>query len=633
MNPRFHLVRAILCSFTVLLLAASASAQFRAAVQGTVFDPNNAGVVGATVTLTNTETNKTQQTTTSSDGVYRFTELPPGKYTLTAEMAGFKKQSLENVIVGAEQTLGVNIQLEAGGISETVTVTDQVGQQIETENANVDRNVSTMEIQRLPQFGRDPYELTRLTPGVFGDFARGGAGTAVSLPNQSGPGGSNRSIFQTENQPQISANGQRVSANSFQIDGTSVNSLTWGGAAVVTPNQESVREVQVIANSYSAEYGRNSGAQVLTVSQSGSNDYHGSLFLKNNSPGLNAFNKYGGPGPNGSSLPGVRNNQHYNQFGGSIGGPIPIPQFGEGPGPIFKMARNKAFFFFSYEGLRSNTSGVFNATVETPQYRQLIQQLRPGSPTARILGAPGIEPRITSVIPVTCEFLNFNNTNCQQVPGGLDLGSPAGATGQYLSFGQLQGGGFDGIPDIQFAQIAAPQTSSGNQFNPRIDLNLTSLDTVTFSSYISRFNGFSSDVGGRSRPMGDVTTAPRNFFAMLTYVRTISPTTINEARINATRFAFNELQSSSQTNWGLPRIEIETYPGDRIRFGPPWAETTPGIFAQNTYEFRDTLRMSHGNHGLSLGVDINWEQNNNNLLGGSRPLYTFAGLFNFANST
>src|SRR6185369_6224105 len=141
-------------------------------------------------------------------------------------------------------------------------------------------------------------------------------------------------IFQTENVPQISANGQRITSNNFQIDGTSVNSLTNGGAAVITPNQESVKEVRVIANVYSAEYGRNSGAQVLTVSQNGTNQYHGSLFLKNNSPGLNSFNKYGGP-----HLPTIRVNQHLSQFGGSIGGPLPIPNFGEGNGPAFRLGR------------------------------------------------------------------------------------------------------------------------------------------------------------------------------------------------------------------------------------------------------------------------------------------------------
>ncbi|HYJ45945.1 MAG TPA: hypothetical protein VEV81_04965, partial [Pyrinomonadaceae bacterium] len=479
----------------------------------------------------------------------------------------------------------------------------------------------------------DPYELTRLTPGVFGDFARGGSGGAVNLPNQSGPGGSNRSIFQTENQPQISANGQRVSANEFQIDGTSVNSLTWGGAAVITPNQESVKEVRVIANTYSAEYGRNSGAQILTVSQNGTNQFHGSLFLKNNSPGLNAFNKFGGVNPSsGAILAGVRNNQHYNQYGGSVGGPLPLPRFGEGP-PSYYPGKNRTFFFFSYEGLRSNTNDISNAWVETAEYRQLVQALRPGSITAQILGAPGIAPRIVGVIPVSCAGAGFNATNCRQLANGLDIGSPAGAAGQYLSFGNLEGGGFDNIPDIQFAQIAAPNTSRGSQYNPRVDFNLTPRDSLTFSSYFSRFKGLQSDVAGRSRPMGDVRTAPQNLFGMVTYIHTISSSMLNEARFNATRFAFNEVESSTQTNWGLPRIEIETLPFDRIRFGAPWSETTPGIFAENTFEARDTLRWARGNMAWSFGGEWRNEQDNNNLVGGARPLYTFAGLFNFANST
>ena len=216
----------------------------------------------------------------------------------------------------------------------------------------------------------------------------------------------------------------------FQIDGTSVNSLTWGGAAVITPNQESVKEVRVVANNYSAEFGRNSGAQVLTVSQNGTNQFHGSLFLKNNSPGLNAFNKYGGV----NNAPPVRNNQHYNQFGGSLGGPIYLPRFGEGGRSVIS-GKNRAFFFLSYEGLRSNTTGTFNAWVETPDFRNLVQAVRPGSITARILGAPGVAPRIISVIPVTCTAAGFNAGNCRQVTGGLDIGSPAGATGQYLNVG------------------------------------------------------------------------------------------------------------------------------------------------------------------------------------------------------
>jgi hypothetical protein len=581
----------------------------------------------ATITVTNKETGKTETVTTSDEGFYKVSALPPGSYTVTAEKAGYKKKLLENVSVRAETPEAVDISLDVGEVSATVTVSQEATSPLESEHANIDKGITTQEIRTLPQFGRDPYELTRLTPGVFGDAARNGTGGAVALPNTAGPGGSSRSIFQTENQPQISANGQRITANNYQIDGTSVNSLTNGGAAVITPNQESIKEVRVIANVYSAEYGRNTGAQVLTVSQNGTRDFHGSLFLKNNSAGLNAFNKYGGP----NGAPAIRVNQHLNQFGGSIGGRIHLPRFGEG-GPSTYHWKDRAFFFFSYEGLRSSNSDTINAFIETPDYRAAVIAARPGSIAAQILGAPGIAPRVTSVIPVTCAFAGFNAGNCNQLAGGLDIGSIRGARGQYISFADLNGPR-DGIPDIQFAQLAVPTINRGNQFNPRIDLNVTKKDALTFSSYISRFRGTGADGAGRSRPMGDITTAPQNLFGMMTWIRTISSTKTNEARFNATRFSFNEIESSAGTNFGLPRIEIETLPFDRIRFGANWAETTPGIFSENTFEFRDTFRWLRGNHGLSFGGERRWEQDNNDLSGGSRPLYTFGGLFNFANDT
>ena len=633
MRPVSLALRFILSVFFMLLLAAAASAQFRAGLQGSVTDTQGGAVIGATVTLTSNETGKTQQSTTTDEGFYRFTGLAPGSYNVTVEQAGFNKKTLENITINAEQVEGLNLALEPVGVTAEVTITDTLAPALETENANINKAITTQEIRQLPQFGRDPYELIRLTPGVFGNAGRSGAGQAQNLPNQTGPGGSNRAIFQAENQPQISANGQRISANNYQIDGTSVNSLTFGGAAVVTPNQESVKEVRVIANNYSAEYGRNSGAQVLTVSQNGTNAFHGSLFLKNNSPGLNAFNKYGGAGANGAILPGTRVEQRYNQFGGSIGGPIPFPRFGEGDPPVFRLLRNRAFFFFSYEGLRSNTSSSSTAFVETPEYRRLIQTVRPGSIAAQILSASGIEPRITAVLPTTCLAAGFNSGNCREVAGGLDIGSPAGAVGQYLRANNLEGGGFDGIPDLQFVQLIAPNTQRGNQFNPRLDLNFTDRDTLTFSSYFSRFEGLQSDPPGRSRAMGDVLTKPASNSITLTYVRTIAPTLLNEARFNFTRFSFNEIESSSQTNFGIPRIEIENLPFDRLRFGAPWAETTPGIFSESTYEFRDTLRWSRGNHGWSFGGEIRKEHDDNDLSGGSRPLFTFAGLFHFANDT
>ena len=155
-----------------------------------------------------------------------------------------------------------------------------------------------------------------------------------------------------------------------------MNSLTNGGAAVITPNQESVKEVRVIANVYSAEYGRNSGAQILTVSQNGTNDFHGSLFLKNNSPGLNAFNSYGGP----NGAPGIRVNQHLNQFGGSLGGPITLPRFGEGGRSVIS-GKNKAFFFVSQE----YTHITPPATTVTANLPSFVKIAPPASPRPELV--------------------------------------------------------------------------------------------------------------------------------------------------------------------------------------------------------------------------------------------------------
>ena len=392
MQSRLSLfVRISLCGFFVLILSSAASAQFRAGIQGTIKDTSGGLIPEAKITLVSAETNKTQETTASDEGFYRFSALAPGRYKITVEKAGYKLSSLENVLVSAEGVSGFDIALEPGEVSATVQVNPDAVGTLRTEDANVDRALTTQEIRSLPQPGRDPYELARLTPGVLGDGARGGNGNAVNLPNTTGPGGSNNSIFQTENQVPISANGQRLSSNNFTIDGVSVNSYNWGGAAIVTPNQEAVKEIRVLSSSYSAEDGRNSGAQIKVVSQNGTNSVHGSAFFKYNSPKLNAFNKYGGPG-----APPVRVNDYVRQFGGSVGGPLYLPRFGEG-GPSTSWGKDKSFFFFSYEGLRNNVSNVGTAYAETAQYRQLVQQLRPNSVTNRVVSAAGITPRIINV--------------------------------------------------------------------------------------------------------------------------------------------------------------------------------------------------------------------------------------------
>ena len=238
-------VRVLICGLVILFASATAKAQFKAGVQGTVSDSSGGLVPEAKVTVTNTETSGAQEATTNSEGFYRISGLSPGQYTITTEKAGYKRNVRENVAVGAEAIQGINIELEIGEVTASVTVDQQSVAALETENASISTAITTTEVRNLPQAGRDPYELVRLTPGVIGLGARSGSGQSVGLPNTTGPGGSNASIFQSENQVPISANGQRISSNNFQIDGVSVNSLQFGGAAVITPNQESVKEVRV----------------------------------------------------------------------------------------------------------------------------------------------------------------------------------------------------------------------------------------------------------------------------------------------------------------------------------------------------------------------------------------------------
>jgi hypothetical protein len=600
----------------VLLFSSVAHGQFKAVIQGTVLDQNGGAVASAKVTVTNQDTGVSHDTVTSGQGFYRAAELPPGTYTVTVEATGFKLSISKDVIVEAEQPRGFDVNLQVGDVQQSVTVTASA-EALPTENANLGGTISAQEIQRLPQVGRDPYELLRLTPGVFGDGAREGNGNAANLPNAAGPGGSKSSIFQIENQVQVSANGQRTASNNFTIDGVSVNSLDFGGAAVITPNQESVQEITVLSSSYSAEDGRGSGAQVKVVSRSGTDQYHGSGFFKYQDPNWNAFNSF--HGANGEVPSRVNNN--FRQFGASVGGPI---------------WKDKLFFFFSYEGLRSNILDTSPGTwVETADFRQRIANLRPGSVTAQILNSPGVTPRIANVLAATCADAGINDpTQCQVVPGGLDVGSPTGATGQYvpLDGAHFAGGGLDGHPDIQFVQLALPNSTNGNQYNWRVDYD-QGKNQFAFSTYLTRANNLGSDAGGRSRPQGDIAQRPQNQTEALAWIRTLSPTLVNEARFNFTRFGFNQVVANTNVNFGIPRIEIEGYNFDRIRFGADRSETTPAVFIQNTYNFRDTLSKVIHTHALRFGFDLSAEQDNNNLLGGARPIYSNVRLWNFANST
>lgn len=619
--------RAALCGVFMLLCSVAASAQFNAGLQGSVTDASGAVVAGATVSLTSNESGKAQQVTSSEDGFYRFSGLTPGRYTLTVEQSGFNKTVLENVVVSAEEIAGVDVALQTGGITETVTVTDTVAPLVETESANIRATITTEEVRQLPQVGRNPYELLRTAPGIFGDTARSGTGNqAALLPGVEGAGGSNTGVFQTENQTQISANGQRVSSNNYQVDGVSVNSLGQGGAAVLTPNQESIKEISVTSSTYSAEDGRNTGAQVKVVSQNGTNDFHGSAVFNYGSPGLNSFNKFFGS----DLFPArpTRVETLERRYAGSLGGPIYLPRFGEG-GPAYFSGRNKLFFFASYEGLRRANTNFADIFIETPEFRDYVSRVRPGSFAAQLYNYQGLQPRLVATgLSSATPAGPFQVVN-GQYGRSFDIGSLNSPAGQNINSVV-----FDGIPDVSLARVALPSSVDGNQYNFRIDYNRGDSDQFAFSSFFTKLSTLSASSSGR--PFEDITFNPFNSALTLTYVRIFSSTVLNEARINFTRFNANELNSIGDSDLLIPRLQVNGF-GQAFNFGgaPSYGidRGRPNNRTQNTYEARDTITFLRGNLVTKVGGEIRREQNNNNEVAGARPEFVFKSLLDFANDS
>jgi len=587
-----------------------------------VTDPQGNVVPGATVTLKSLETNISRKVTTNDSGVYAISNLAPGRYSLTIEKTGFAKQVLSSVLVASEQAQAQNVQLQlATQTAQTVTVTASMAPLIDTETANISGTLSGQQIQSLPTFGSDPFKAVQLAPGTFGDNARSANGSgSQNLPGNAGPGGTSgtSSIFQTENQVQVSANGTRNSSNSFQIDGVEVNSLAWGGAAVITPNQESVKEVTVMSNPYDAAYGRNSGAQVLVVSKNGTNQFHGSAMMKADRPGLNAYQRWNGP-----NNPVQRDESRFNQFAGSLGGPI---------------IGNHLFFFFSYETLRNDTVATGQGWYETPQFISTVTSAVPNGIGSKILGYPGEGASYNLIIPKSCADAGITSAAlCQPVMNGsqslgLDVGSPLKSPlgtpdPSYVSNGNFgAGSGLDGIPDIMFVQTTNPTNSNPQQYNGRLDYQATNSDLISFSTYVVPVS--TVNYNGPVRPANLWHNDRTNEDAAILWNHTFGPTWLNEARFNVTRWLWNEVSSNPQAPFGLPQDNVQSFGSVNLQYiGAPG----PSIFNQTTYNIRDTLSTVAGNHSIKFGTDIYKEQDNDNISYSARPSYSFRNLWDLAN--
>jgi hypothetical protein len=311
----------ILC----LLCVAPAIAQSpTATINGIVLDPSGAAIAGAQVVIVNDATGVQYSTRTNGEGIYVVPNLPPGSYRIQVSNSGFKTIIKPDIVIHVQDALAINFTLPIGAASEIVTV--QGGAPlVNTENAAVSTVIDRKFVESLPLNGRSFNTLLQLTPGV------------TIVPADAGTPG------------QFSISGQRTNANSFQVDGVSVNfgsnsfpnMVQGGGGGTQAFNAyggtsslvsvDALQEFRVETSSYAPEFGRSPGGQVVISTRSGTNQLHGALFEYFRNDVLDANDWFA----NAAGKP--RAPERQNDFGGVLGGPI---------------LRDKTFFFFSYEGLR-----------------------------------------------------------------------------------------------------------------------------------------------------------------------------------------------------------------------------------------------------------------------------------------
>src|SRR5579883_2410516 len=463
------LLSKVLLFALVFLLPATLRAQFRGSIQGVA-------------------TNQTVTVTSSRAGVYTFNALAPAPYTMTVTAPGFKTKTIANIQITPEQANSINVQLTVGQAEQTVSVSAE-NNMLHTETATESVTIDSNQIQHMPSFDRDVFQLAQLAPGAFGDASQVAGGGTNSNPAADGPGGSGQygstgGIFSVSNGPQINTLGGHYETNSISVDGISTVSPAWGETTLITPSEDSIQDFTIVTNAYDAENGRFSGAHMQVITKSGTNGLHGSAFFKASRPGLNAYQRWNGyvPGITGSSTVAdkgvLRDEERTNNYGGSLGGPI---------------WKNKIFAFFNFETSPDNSITTGKGWYETPQFDKLAQTSGViGSIAKTYLSFPGNTPVTNGIISQTCAQIGLTEgVNCATIPGaGLDVGSPikTGIGNQDLTYGGSSnlpgvGCGLDGVPDMALYNTVNPTNISQSQYNGRLDVNATQKDHVTFTIY------------------------------------------------------------------------------------------------------------------------------------------------------
>jgi Carboxypeptidase regulatory-like domain len=553
-------IRLLAAAFTTSLMWG----QFTSQVEGTVADPSRAVIPAATITLENIDTGVRSSAQTNSSGYYRFPTLPAGSFNVTVASPSFKSTEVTGIHLELGETRTVNVTLQLGATTSAITIGAEASS-VELSDARVSGVIENQQIQALPIAGQNFLSLTILTPGVIGTVAPA-------------------NVFSGQVQPAINAAGTRQEQNGFSVDGSTVTSMVRHGNTNLQPNEESIQDVRVTVNNFSAEQGSDAGASINVLTKSGTNGYHGSASFFHQDNILTSRTVFQNV-PNaltGRVLPVSRR----NEWAGSFGGPV---------------IKNKMFLFGSTDILRQASADANIYTVETPQFAQFVEQNFPNNKSAYLFKnfAPSFTP--SSSFKTAGSLLG---TNCSSLSSpGASITSPIGAIPCNLN---VLGNG------VSPQQI----TQAPHQWNVRWDYNIRDQDRLYFQWYRDVAATYT---GSTVRPVFSYISPFHNFLGTIDETHTFSPSLINEFRTSAVRTLGNIFCSQCT----IPSISITGVTGGFGSGGP-----TP--FSQNNFEQRDNVTWIHGGHTVKAGVqvqrlDANWDPEP----GYERPSFSFTSVFNF----
>jgi hypothetical protein len=584
-NLRFKFTKVVAMGLLILVSALHAAAQqITGSLVGTVKDEQGAVVPGASVKATNADTGFSRVATTAGDGAYRIEYLPIGKYDVQVDMAGFKKFVQQNVVLAVDQAQALNVTLAVGASSETVTVS-AAPPLVETTTATLGRTVQPAEIIGLPLVNRNAYAELSLTPGVQSNSASGATNSSNSNPN----GTPNYQIGVPSTQ--VVVNGGidgGVPMVSFYLDGGS-NMTGIRNYGNPLPNPDALEEFRVETSNFSAQYGRMSSAVVTAVTRSGTNQFHGSLFEFVRNTSLNAV-------PWNATL---NPPYHRNQFGGAVGGPV---------------KHDKAFFFFSYGGLRQ-TVGQFLSGGVVPT---AVERQGDFTQSKVIPNLPGTKTKVAGT---------NSSPNCQTatvgcVPSSILDPTAANIIGKYIPLSNSANNAWTGF-------FTGP--TNQDEYLGKYDQVLGDKDHLSATYF---YLNSTQNANGSSTPnlIWDINQSfSKQQVLNLSDVHTFSAATINQAWFNFTRVAggrvnlpqisLGDLGSNFniQGPKALPQLTVSGY------FSVGGALAGP-VTTTDFYSLRDLVSMTKGKHSINFGAELALDKN---MIVGNLDNF---GVFNFQTS-